>query len=91
MSPVLTELKPAHDVEMVFKFVSEQPEVTGSFRVAECSTSIDLFTKARKFFQIFNRYTEVILSRRLASRQEHVTLSRTVRTNSSCFPLMPTN
>lgn len=45
--------------------------MTCSFPVAECSTGIDHFTKARKFFRIFNRDAEVsILACRLASQQE---------------------
>lgn len=66
-----TDLTSTRETELVFKFISEQSDMTCFFPMAESNTSRALFTKARKFFQVFNKDIEVsILSCRLPFQQE---------------------
>lgn len=63
--------KTESSIGVVFKFIPEQSEVTCSFPLAEYRTSEELLTKARKFFQVFNKDAgSSILACRSPSQQE---------------------
>lgn len=59
------------ETEVVFKFISEQPDMACLIPMAECNDRMTLFIKTQKFFQVLDKDVEVsMLSCRLPSQQE---------------------
>ena len=68
---------PANPHQVAFKLISEISDATRCFPISECTTGKDLFSKAKKFYQMLDYDLDVtVLSCRIPSKHERRYLFR---------------